>query len=64
MMAGLSYVAGRSLTNNQLTDTLVKSRKLSVFVIPANAGIQSFQILIDSRFRWSDGLGDFLRVHQ
>ena len=52
-------------------DELVKSRNFSVFVIPANAGIQGNQPLLDSRspigvedkLRGSDGLGDFLRDH-
>ena len=48
-------------TNN---DAFVKSQKSSVFVIPANAGIQGIQSLLDSRVRGSDGLGDFLRDHQ
>jgi hypothetical protein len=41
-------------------DKLVKSRKAPVVVIPANAGIQGNQALLDSRVRGSDGLGDFL----
>jgi hypothetical protein len=45
-------------------DEFVKSQKSPVFVIPANAGIQGNQSLLDSRFRGSDGLGDFLRVCQ
>ena len=45
-------------------DKLVKSQKTPVFVIPAKAGIQETQPLVDSRFRGSDGLGDFLRDHQ
>ena len=45
-------------------DRLVKSQKAPVFVIPAKAGIQENQQLIDSRLRGSDGLGDFLRNHQ
>ena len=46
------------------SDAFVKSQKSSVFVIPANAGIQGNQPLVDSRVRGSDGLGDFLRDHQ
>ena len=46
------------------SDKLVKSQKLPVFVIPANAGIQGNQSLLDSRVRGSDGFGDFLRDHQ
>jgi len=45
-------------------DKLVKSQALSVLVIPAKAGIQGNQSLLDSRFRGSDGFGDFLRDHQ
>jgi len=52
--------------NNYLLniDKLVKNQKIPVFVIPAKAGIQETQPLVDSRFRGSDGLGDFLRDHQ
>jgi len=45
-------------------DKLAKSRKAPVVVIPAKAGIQGNQVVMDSRFRGSDGLGDFLRIHQ
>ena len=45
-------------------DGPVKSQKSSVFVIPANAGIQDYQAFMDPRFRGGDGLGDFLRIHQ
>jgi len=44
-----------------MLDELAKSRKPLFFVIPAQAGIQSFQALLDSRLRGSDGLEDFLR---
>jgi hypothetical protein len=44
-------------------DGLVKSHS-SVFVIPAKAGIQENQPVLDSRFRGRDGLGDFLRLYQ
>ena len=46
------------------SDNFVKSRKTPFFVIPAQAGIQSFQMVsdgLDSGFHRSDG---FLRVHQ
>jgi hypothetical protein len=43
---------------------LVRSPKTLFSVIPAKAGIQSLQGLLDSRLRGSDGLGDFLRAHQ
>jgi len=45
-------------------DGPVKSQETPAFVIPAKAGIQETQALVDSRFRGSDGLGDFLRDHQ
>ena len=45
-------------------DGLVKSQKSSVFVIPANAGIQEIRAFMDPHFRGGDGLGDFLRDHQ
>ncbi|MBU4415474.1 MAG: hypothetical protein KJ976_10270, partial [Proteobacteria bacterium] len=35
-----------------------------LFVIPAEAGIQFFQVLMDSRLRGSDSTFAFLRVHQ
>jgi len=45
-------------------DETVKSRKSPVFVIPAQARIQGNQGVLGSRFRRSDGFGDFLRFHQ
>ena len=45
-------------------DAFAKSPKTLSSVIPAEAGIQSLQGLLDSRLRGSDGLGDFLRDHQ
>jgi len=45
-------------------DAFVKSQKIRLVVIPAKAGIQSFQVIIsslDSGFHRSD---DFLRDHQ
>jgi len=36
-------------------DELVKSLHYLIFVIPAKAGIQQFQAVMDSRFRGSDG---------
>ncbi len=35
----------------------------AIFVIPAKAGIQSFRRVMDSGFRRSDELFDFLRDH-
>jgi hypothetical protein len=40
-------------------DGLVKSAPVPVNVIPAQAGIQSFQVFLDSRLRGSDGSGAF-----
>jgi hypothetical protein len=45
-------------------DDLVKSRKSIKFVIPAKAGIQLFQDVLDPGFRRGDALRDFLRAHQ
>ena len=45
-------------------DKFVKSQKAPVLVIPVKTGIQENQPLMNSRFRGSDGLGDFLRDHQ
>ena len=43
-------------------DEFAKSQKTPLFVIPANAGIQGNQPLLDSRFHGNDGHGDFLRA--
>jgi len=45
-------------------DGLKKSQKRPFFVIPAEAGIQQKQAVLDPGFRRGDGLGDFLRTHQ
>jgi hypothetical protein len=45
-------------------DDLVKSRNSIKFVIPAKAGIQLFQDVLDSGFRRGDALRHFLRDHQ
>jgi hypothetical protein len=42
-------------------DKLAKNQNRSIFVIPAQAGIHSFQWLMDSRLRGNDMFGDFLR---
>jgi len=63
---------GRSTEKNSLreifqevkNDGLVKSRIFSIFVIPAKAGIQLFQVVLDSCFRRRDVFSDFLRFHQ
>jgi hypothetical protein len=36
-----------------------KSNLDARYVIPANAGIQDFEDILDSRFRWSDGFLSF-----
>ena len=45
-------------------DGFVKSLKTSIGVIPAKAGIQCFQIVLDACLRRHDGISDFLRVCQ
>jgi hypothetical protein len=45
-------------------DGFVKSQKTPFSVIPAKAGIQECQGLLDPGFRRGDGLEDFLRGHQ
>jgi hypothetical protein len=49
---------------NFKTDAFVRSPKTLFSVIPAEAGIQSLQGLLDSRLRGSDDREDFLRSHQ
>ena len=46
-----------------IIDEFVKSQNPPLFVIPANAGIQEYQMFLDPRLRGGDGFGDFLRVH-
>jgi hypothetical protein len=45
-------------------DELVKSRLIPFSVIPAEAGIQSFQAALDPGVRRGDDMKDFLRLHQ
>ena len=45
-------------------DELVKSQNSIEYVIPAKAGIQLFQGLLDPGFRRGDEPKDFLRNHQ
>jgi hypothetical protein len=45
-------------------DDLVKSRNSIELVIPAKAGIQLFEDVLDPGFRRGDALRDFLRDHQ
>ena len=60
----LSFYETIKFTLKSRIDELVKSQKAPVIVIPVKTGIQENQLLMDSRFRGSDGLGDFLRDHQ
>jgi hypothetical protein len=48
----------------QAFHALVKSQETRLFVIPAKAGIQGFQEVLDPGFRRGDGFGDFLRGRQ
>jgi hypothetical protein len=45
-------------------DEPVKSRLIPLSVIPAEAGIQSFQAVLDPGVRRGDDMKDFLRLHQ
>jgi hypothetical protein len=45
-------------------DELVKSGLIPFSVIPAEAGIQSFQAVLDPGVRRGDDKKDFLRLHQ
>jgi len=45
-------------------DGIVKSQKVPFSVIPAKAGIQENQGVLDPGLRRGDGSGDFLRVYQ
>ena len=49
---------------NRKIDEFVKSQKPGFSVIPAKAGIQLFQHILDPGFRRGDDLRDFLRDHQ
>ena len=50
--------------SNDEVDSLVKSQKMASPVIPAKAGIQVKQALLDPGFRRGDDFDDFLRKHQ
>jgi hypothetical protein len=45
-------------------DELAKSQETLFSVIPAKAGIQGIQAVLDSRLRGRDGFSNFLRSHQ
>jgi hypothetical protein len=58
------YIVSNPIFQYSKVDGLVKSLKRLFSVIPAEAGIQSFEefrIPLDSRFHGND---DFLRIHQ
>jgi hypothetical protein len=57
-----AFKSGKDLISK--IDDLVKSRNSIKFVIPAKAGIQLFQDVLDPGFRRGDALRDFLRDHQ
>jgi hypothetical protein len=46
-----------------IIDELVKSRQIPFSVIPAEAGILSFQAVLDPGVRRGDDMKDFLRLH-
>jgi len=46
---------------NPMIDGFIKNLLSLSIVIPANAGIQSLQALMDSYFRRNDSIFDFLR---
>ena len=56
--------AGHTYNEIPNNDGFVKSRFYPLFVIPAKAGIQLNQEVLDSRLRGSDGFFDFLRERQ
>jgi hypothetical protein len=59
----LAYKSHRSLDGLQfICDGLVKSGSVAVSVIPVQAGVQSFQVFLDTRLRESDGSGAFYDV--
>jgi hypothetical protein len=45
-------------------DELEKSGNSIKFVIPAKAGVQLFQVILDPGFRRGDNPRDFLQAHQ
>ena len=59
-------LVGRSLDYYESLniDEFVKNLRLPIFVIPAKAGIQLFQDVLDPGFRRGDAPRDFLRDHQ
>jgi len=55
---------GRALLVWAKIDGFLESLFGPIFLIPAKAGIQLIQVVLDSCFRRSDGFPDFLRDHQ
>jgi hypothetical protein len=53
-----------SINIDRILDGFVKSPLGPLFVIPAKAGIQSFQAIMDSCLRRNDAIFDFLRFRQ
>jgi hypothetical protein len=45
-------------------DGLIKSLYSYFGVMPAKAGVQCFQLLLDTRLRGHDSVLDFLQIHQ
>jgi hypothetical protein len=56
--------AGTKKNSTGKIDELVKSQKPGFSVIPAKAGIQLFQLVLDPGFRRGDDPKDFLPDHQ
>jgi len=63
-LLGVSDYQQSAPFRNTKSDGLVKSRNSIKFVIPAKAGIQLFQDVLDPGFRRGDASRDFLRDHQ
>jgi hypothetical protein len=63
--AGLTKNHGNPTPNDLLRplgiDGVVKSQKMVLSVIPAEAGIQGYQLVLDSGVRQNDGALNFLR---
>jgi len=54
-------LCGNRLTTNMTTD-FVGIKNLLFYVIPAEAGIQSFPLVLDSRFHGSDYFEAFYEI--
>jgi hypothetical protein len=61
---GINQTAKEPFLKNLNFDDLVKSPKMPFSVIPAKAGIQLFQDVLDPGFRRGDASREFLRDHQ